>query len=85
MRTLEPRPHTLHGCYVLLKYFEDTLGQIFSGFYGSIVGHQGDGYVDPLLAVYQPCLLKQHWLVAVKTFLEQFNFFKIMFIVVLKQ
>ena len=61
MRTLEPRPHTLQGCFVLLKYFEETLSHVYSGFHANIVGYQGDGWVDPLLAVYQPCLLNHHW------------------------
>ena len=55
MRTLEPRPQTLHGCHVLLKYLEETLGQVYSGCYSNVIGYHGHG--DPLLAVYQQRLL----------------------------
>ena len=55
MRALEPRPQTLHGCHVLLKYLEETLGQVYSGCHSNVISYHGRG--DPLLAVYQPRLL----------------------------
>ena len=48
MRTLEPHPQTLHGCHVVLKYLEETLGDLYSGCHSNIISYHLLPW-DPLL------------------------------------